>query len=83
MAWVPEPHEFQPVVKECLGCKKIVDDDSLPREDQRRCSVYINPEARWRIGRCPVCTEAIIIANEPTGKKRVGQQKQKKKTRRK
>jgi len=59
------------IVEECKGCNRI---------DNGYCSVYINPKAKWRAGkRCPLASHLITLV-EDEGKKRVGQQKQKKKT---
>lgn len=78
MTWKPIAADFEPVVKQCLGCKKIIIDNDLEREDKRRCVVYINPKNRWKTGICPVFTEKEIITEKTQGKKRAGQQKQKK-----
>ena len=39
------------------------------------CSVYAEPKSRWRIGRCPM---APYLTKSKQSKKRVGQQKQRK-----
>ena len=83
MDFKPKPEEFKPIVKECLGCSRIVDEGLAPfpaedgKTDTRRCSAYVNPMSKWRIGNCPLATH-IITRVEQTGKKRIGQQKHKK-----
>jgi len=49
------------------------------------CKAYVFPEAKWRIGSCPLCDEVLRITTEAAEEKRVraGQQKQKKKVRKK
>jgi hypothetical protein len=61
------------VHESCIGCKKVSVDQF--------CIVYIKPSIWWdKRGGCPLATHAGVklITDE---KKRVGQQKQKKKTR--
>ena len=65
--------ERLPIVDECKGCSKIVAESSM-------CSAYINPASRWRMGNCGLATH-VVIEEKSTHKTRVGQQKQKKKTR--
>jgi len=63
------------IVEQCRKdgktCSKVAEDGT--------CSVYLFPEAKWRIG-CPMADEFLKEKKEvsPAGKKRVGQQKQKK-----
>jgi hypothetical protein len=60
-------------------CSKVVITD----EPACYCQSYINPDEKWRNGDCPLADQFLkashIAAEE---KKRVGQQKQKKKNRR-
>ena len=65
--------ERQPIIDECKGCQKIVTEINM-------CSAYINPTAKWKLGNCPLSTH-VVIEDKFTHKTRVGQQKQKKKTR--
>ncbi len=44
---------FQPVVEQCDGCERIVDENST-----RFCKTYMNPEAKWRHGMCNFATHA-------------------------
>lgn len=63
-----------PVVEKCEGCNRteVIDDREL-------CLVYITPAEHWRLGNCPLGTHVVtMIGDEQTGKKRVGQQKQRK-----
>ena len=58
----------------CIGCKKV-DSDQF-------CMVYIKPSIWWdKRGGCPVATHASKAIEAAAEKKRIGQQKQKKKTR--
>jgi len=67
--------ERHPIIDECKGCERIV-------AEINRCSSYLYPESKWRLGNCPLATH-IVFEEKKTGKFRVGQQKQKKKTRKK
>lgn len=53
-----EKKEFQPVVEECEGCKRIVNDKEL---GYKRCSTYLTPWVWWRDDKhCPLSdTEAL------------------------
>ena len=44
---------FQPVVEQCDGCERIVEEDST-----RYCGTYMNPAAKWRHGMCNFATHA-------------------------
>jgi len=52
------------------------------RSDGECCGVYAFPKAMWRLGHCPMADENLIpkIVEINTEKVRVGQQKQKKKS---
>lgn len=54
------------------------------RSDGEGCRAYAFPAAKWRIGDCPLADEPLRSedAHKTSGKVRVGQQKQKKKSRR-
>jgi hypothetical protein len=58
-----------PVPEQCEGCGKVVDGE---------CKAYPNPANWWRLGGCPLATHLRKVVEDNT-KKRVGQQKQKKK----
>jgi len=60
--------EKLPVVDECNGCVRIA---------EGYCSVYLYPNAKWRLGKCNMATH-VHLEEEKKGKVRVGQQKQKK-----
>ena len=62
--------DFQPLSDNCTGCERVV-----LTED--RCSAFISPAAKWRNGNCNLATHVKEEAVSH-GKKRVGQQKQKK-----
>ena len=66
----------------CADCEKIVLVDwSQTGSPVRRCSVYLQPKHWWRRGGCPISYVPEDVA--AVGKQRIGQQKGKKKTRRK
>lgn len=58
------------ITDKCVGCDKV--SSSL-------CEAYSNPSAWFRNGkRCPLASHIETSVSSPLGKKRVGQQKQKK-----
>lgn len=68
--------EREPIVPECRiynengPCKRI---------DGELCFATVSPKARWKLGPCNLASHVIqIVGEEGSGKKRVGQQKQKK-----
>jgi hypothetical protein len=42
---------YKPVVEKCIGCERIVEDNSV-----QYCQTYLNPEAKWRLGMCNFAT---------------------------
>ena len=60
--------EKEPIVDDCLPCI---------RHDKKVCSAYLSPAQKWRLGDCPLATHVIVLIKEDSGKKRIGQQKQK------
>jgi len=44
---------FQPVIEQCEGCERIVEEDT-----SRYCKTYVNPAAKWRLGMCNFATHA-------------------------
>jgi hypothetical protein len=75
--------ERTPLIEQCA---KIVEKKNTicSRADGKFCSVYAFPDKKWRLG-CPLADEFLrhIITEDQkdAGKVRVGQQKQKKKSR--
>ena len=68
----------QPLTDQCGGCKRIIG-----FEPKLRCDAYAFPAAAWRMGHCPLATHVSYRPGKTdSGKVRVGQQKQKKKSRR-
>lgn len=59
-----------PIIEKCKGCDRI---------DGNICRSYYNPEPWWRIGTCPLASHVRIDEKKVNDKKRVGQQKGKKK----
>jgi hypothetical protein len=44
------------IVEKCVGCKRITDEF---------CSIYSNPESKWKsIGCCPMYTEIKRVVKE-------------------
>ncbi len=64
----------QPIIKQCEGCEDV---------DGKFCKCYTNPSVLFRNGNCPRAShlKEISESKKSLAKKRVGQQKQKKKTR--
>lgn len=44
----------EPIIEQCEGCGRIQEWDG----GVRYCTPYLNPEAAWRRGRCPMATHA-------------------------
>jgi hypothetical protein len=64
----------EPVCYDCEGCARVdVIDKSL-------CGAYIIPEKMWTRGTCPAATHIKTEEDKKAERVRVGQQKQKKKT---
>lgn len=59
------------VIDKCEGCARI-------NERTNFCTTYVNPEKKWRLGNCPLATHVVVRVEENQEKRRVGQQKQKK-----
>ena len=71
----------EPIHPECekdKGCSKIIEENGI-----KVCSAYIKPSVFWERGGCALASHVIIDSSGPVGKSRIGQQKQKKKTRKK
>lgn len=67
------------IVDKCIGCARVA-------KNEKVCVAYLSPKAKWRPspvapgGHCPMATHVELeTGNKDAGKKRVGQQKQKKK----
>ncbi len=43
--------EREPIIDQCLGCGHII---IGPEYGPSKCSVYLIPSSKWRIGRCPM-----------------------------
>lgn len=49
--------EFKPIDPRCVGCGNIVTQPPmLEIPAMNTCRIYLNPEAKWSHGRCPMCT---------------------------
>jgi hypothetical protein len=71
----PDPNK-----NDILFCSKLIMEGLDTPDPRIFCKAYINPDAMWRTGDCPASDEFLKtkIESETNGKKRVGQQKQKK-----
>jgi len=59
-----------PIVEQCKGCDRI---------ENGYCKVYTSPKVKWASNRiCPMASHVEIEIKKQEGKKRAGQQKQKK-----
>mgnify|MGYP006308872783 CR=1 FL=1 len=54
---------------------QVADNNTL---EDYRCAAYVNPSAKWRLSDCPLASHLTPVDTSERGKKRVGQQKQKK-----
>lgn len=45
--------QYQPVVENCNGCARIVEQDGA-----QYCKSYLFPEAKWKLGMCNFATHA-------------------------
>jgi hypothetical protein len=61
------------IVEECVGCKRV---------DGSFCNAFISPKVKWHLGHCNLATHKVFVEDEIEEKKRAGQQKSKKKSRR-
>lgn len=78
MSEAPNPYEGQePIAEECNGCDKVV-----YYKKTGYCPTYAKPSVWWNRGSCPLGSHVLIANNGQTGKKRVGQQKGKRRSRR-
>jgi len=69
----PRKEDRVPVIEKCEGCAR-----TEVINDQELCLAYLTPASRWRLGNCALATHVTtIVGEEQQGKKRVGQQKQK------
>ncbi|MFH1135207.1 MAG: PxxKW family cysteine-rich protein [Pseudomonadota bacterium] len=64
----------QPIVEQCQGC-----DRTVTNPNGVFCRTFPDPAAKWRRGPCNMATHVKVEVKKDEGKKRVGQQKQKKK----
>ena len=70
-------YTHEAIVDKCLegdngkACERIVKGENV-------CKAYLYPDKLWLRGNCPAATHVVTTVAEDTGKKRVGQQKQKK-----
>ncbi|MDL2226032.1 PxxKW family cysteine-rich protein [Deltaproteobacteria bacterium OttesenSCG-928-M10] len=63
----------RPVVEQCDGCDRV-----LSENGGKLCSAFAFPDTKWRLGPCSMATHVKTEAASAAEKKRVGQQKQKK-----
>jgi len=77
---------MQPLSDKChrdiIEDEKVVETKVCDNVDGEKCKVYAFPDAKWRLGNCVKATHIETEAEQAqSAKKRVGQQKQKKKVR--
>lgn len=80
-------NNMQPLSDKChrdiIEDEKVADTKVCALVNGETCKVYAYPEAKWRLGDCVMATHIETEAEKiQSAKKRVGQQKQKKKSRR-
>lgn len=74
-------HTHEPIVDKCVGCDRVIAVENV-------CGTFLYPAAKWRPspgrldGFCPMATHVSLETAE-AAKKRVGQQKQGKKGKKK
>jgi len=69
----PRKEDRVPVIEKCEGCER-----TEVINDQELCLAYLTPAEHWRLGDCPLGTHVVtMVSEQQQGKKRVGQQKQK------
>lgn len=66
----------RPIIEKCIGCQKIIK-EIIEGEEKECCKMYLYPDVKWKFSDCPAATH-IEKKKEEAQKKRVGQQKQKK-----
>ena len=68
------------IIKQCeiFTDKEGMNYGPCSRIDGVKCSAYMIPRMKWRLGRCPLATHWIDETNKKKTKSRVGQQKQRK-----
>jgi len=52
--------EFKPVVEQCEGCERIVEESGT-----KYCKTYLNPASKWKLGICNFATHQkpeILVA---------------------
>ncbi len=66
------------VVDACVIFTDKKGDEHGPCEriDGTKCSAYMLPKAKWRLGRCPLASHWFDEKDQAQSKVRVGQQKQ-------
>ncbi len=62
----------RPLVEQCDGCER-----TLAEGDQKFCQSFAFPDTKWRLGACSMATH-LKTESSSAEKRRVGQQKQKK-----
>ena len=73
--------EREDIIKECevFTDKKGVSYGPCKRIDGKKCSAYMYPKTKWRVGHCPLASHwKEDISMSKSVKKRIGQQKQQK-----
>ena len=72
-----DPNDREPVVEQCEGCRRV-ETVTIKGVEKEVCKLYLYPESKWRDGNCAgVDNKELVGEDTYTGKKRIGQQKQK------
>jgi hypothetical protein len=72
-----EPITNLPSMPEVEAASKNENNNNIILKEYR-CVAYIDPSAKWRMCNCPLASHLTVMDTKDRGKKRVGQQKQKK-----
>ena len=71
------PNDREPINEKCQGCRRA-EAITIKGEEKEVCKLYLYPDKKWLYGICSGVDNEEVISNEQYGKKRFGQQKQKK-----
>jgi len=72
-----DPNKRESVVEKCKGCRRA-ETVTIEGNEKEVCKLYLYPKSKWRDGVRAGVDNKELIGDTPEGKKRVGQQKQRK-----
>ena len=60
-------NERYPIVEQCVGCNRVEPDPGLPEgtSSYQKCSAYINPTLKWKLGNCNLASHLTVIETGP------------------